>query len=118
MGTIADKLAKLNTTKEELKAALAEKGQTVGDVFSAYPAAVRAIETGGGTFTITNVEMAQFPTSATAGEIVNFVFGGRVTSSSVIDEQSNNIPIGMERIGSEIKYYFVMPASNVVATFT
>lgn len=51
MGTIADKLAKLNTTKEELKAALAEKGQTVGDVFSAYPAAVRAIETGGGTCT-------------------------------------------------------------------
>lgn len=46
MGTIADKLAKLNTTKEELKAALAEKGQTVGDVFSTYPAAVRAIKTG------------------------------------------------------------------------
>lgn len=46
MGTIADKLAKLNTTKEELKAALAEKGQTVGEVFSAYPAAVRAIEAG------------------------------------------------------------------------
>ena len=34
MGTIADKLAKLNTTKEELKAALAEKGQTVVDVYS------------------------------------------------------------------------------------
>ena len=45
MGTIADKLAKLNTTKEELKAALAEKGQTVGEVFSAYPAAVRAVVT-------------------------------------------------------------------------
>ena len=44
--TTADKLAKLNTTKEDLKAALAEKGQTVGDVFSAYPAAVRAIESG------------------------------------------------------------------------
>lgn len=47
MGTIADKLAKLNTTKEELKAALAEKGQTVGEVFSAYPDAVRAIDVGG-----------------------------------------------------------------------
>ena len=45
--TTADKLAKLNTTKADLKAALAEKGQTVGDVFSTYPAAVRAIETGG-----------------------------------------------------------------------
>lgn len=45
MGTIADKLAKLNATKADLKAALAEKGQTVGEVFSAYPAAVRAIDT-------------------------------------------------------------------------
>lgn len=45
--TTADKLAKLNTTKEELKAALAEKGQTVGEVFSAYPDAVRAIDVGG-----------------------------------------------------------------------
>lgn len=46
--TTADKLALLEATKADLKAALAEKGQTVGDVFSAYPAAVRAIETGGG----------------------------------------------------------------------
>ena len=44
--TTADKLAKLNATKADLKAALAEKGQTVGEVFSEYPAAVRAIETG------------------------------------------------------------------------
>ena len=44
--TTADKLNKLASTKADLKAALAEKGQTVGDVFSTYPAAVRAIETG------------------------------------------------------------------------
>lgn len=43
--TTADKLALLQATKANLKAALAEKGQTVGDVFSTYPAAVRAIET-------------------------------------------------------------------------
>lgn len=43
--TTADKLALLEATKANLKAALAEKGQTVGDVFSTYPAAVRAIET-------------------------------------------------------------------------
>ena len=48
MGTIADKLAKLNETKADLKAALLEKGQTVGDVFSTYPDAVRAISSGGG----------------------------------------------------------------------
>lgn len=54
--TTADKLAKLAATKADLKSALAEKGQTVGDVFSAYPAAVRAIESGGelvtGTITV------------------------------------------------------------------
>lgn len=50
--TTADKLALLQATKANLKAALAEKGQTVGDVFSTYPAAVRAIETGGGTATV------------------------------------------------------------------
>ena len=50
--TTADKLALLEATKADLKAALAEKGQTVGDVFSTYPAAVRAIETGGGTATV------------------------------------------------------------------
>lgn len=51
--TTADKLELLQATKANLKAALAEKGQTVGDVFSTYPAAVRAIETGGGSVTIT-----------------------------------------------------------------
>lgn len=51
--TTADKLDLLEATKADLKAALAEKGQTVGDVFSTYPAAVRAIETGGGSVTIT-----------------------------------------------------------------
>ena len=50
--TTADKLALLQATKADLKAALAEKGQTVGDVFSTYPAAVRAIETGGETATL------------------------------------------------------------------
>lgn len=47
MGTTAEKIQKLADTKADLKAALAGKGQTVGDVFSEYPAAVRAIETGG-----------------------------------------------------------------------
>ena len=46
MGTIAEKLENLTAIKSDLKAALAEKGQTVGEVFSTYPDAVRAIETG------------------------------------------------------------------------
>lgn len=56
--TTADKLAKLNATKADLKAALAEKGQTVGDVFSEYPAAVRAISGGGTVALKTGVAMA------------------------------------------------------------
>lgn len=44
---VAQSLDELQSVKSDLKAALAEKGQSVGDVFSTYPAAVRAIETGG-----------------------------------------------------------------------
>lgn len=47
MGTIANKLAKLKTTKAEIKAALEEAGQSVGDVFDTYPAAIRAVVSSG-----------------------------------------------------------------------
>lgn len=40
MGTTADKLAKLNTTKAALKSAINGSGNVVGDVFSAYPSAI------------------------------------------------------------------------------
>ena len=60
MGTTADKLAKLNATKADLKAAIKEKGQTVGDVFSTYPAAVRAIETGAKMETVLVSNQAMF----------------------------------------------------------
>ena len=43
--SIQSEIDRLSGIKADLKAALAEKGQTVGDVFSTYPAAVRAIET-------------------------------------------------------------------------
>lgn len=42
--TTADKLAKLESTKADLKAAILEKGGSVGDVFSEYPAAVRSFK--------------------------------------------------------------------------
>jgi hypothetical protein len=42
-----DKLNRLKQTKADLKAALIEKGQNPGDVFSDYPDMVRAIEGGG-----------------------------------------------------------------------
>lgn len=44
--TTADKLALLEATKADLKAALADQGIVVGNVFSTYPEAVRAIKTG------------------------------------------------------------------------
>ena len=52
-GDVDAKLNKITSTKTDLAAALAEKGQTVGDVFSTYGDAVRAIETGGKSSTIT-----------------------------------------------------------------
>lgn len=45
-GTSADKLALLQAIKDDLKAALTEKGQAPGDVFAEYPSMVRAIKTG------------------------------------------------------------------------
>ena len=51
-GDVDAKLNKITSTKTDLAAALAEKGQTVGDVFSTYGDAVRAIETGGSIETV------------------------------------------------------------------
>lgn len=44
--SIQSEIDRLMGIRADLKSALAEKGQTVGDVFSTYPAAVRAIKTG------------------------------------------------------------------------
>ena len=46
MGTVAEKLSVLSSTKSAIKEAISEKGQSVGDVFSDYPAAILAIQTG------------------------------------------------------------------------
>lgn len=45
MGTIVNKLNKLLETKAAIKAALVEKGQTPGDVFSEYPNMIKSIKT-------------------------------------------------------------------------
>ena len=46
--SIATKLAKLKTIKQDIKSALEEKGQTPSNVFSTYANNIRAIESGGG----------------------------------------------------------------------
>ena len=54
--SIATKLAKLKTIKQDIKSALEEKGQTPSNVFSTYANNIRAIETGGsGGITIPSV---------------------------------------------------------------
>lgn len=54
--SIQSEIDRLSGIKADLKSALAEKGQTVGEVFSTYPAAVRAIESGGKKYTSTDLE--------------------------------------------------------------
>jgi hypothetical protein len=63
MGTIANKLAKLKTTKAEIKAALEEAGQSVGDVFDTYPAAIRAVVSSG-----TKISTGSYVGTGTYGE--------------------------------------------------
>lgn len=50
MSTV-DKLNKVLETKQAIKEAIESKGQTVGDVFADYPAAIQRIEGGGGSGT-------------------------------------------------------------------
>ena len=85
--TTADKLALLEATKADLKAALAEKGQTVGDVFSTYPAAVRAIETGGEAATLTVGYAGESDTACyfvnSDGELINSENGTNVGQHTI-----------------------------------
>lgn len=61
MGTVTEKLSALSSTKSAIKEAISEKGQSVGEIFSDYPAAILEIQTGPDTSDAT----------ATAGDILS-----------------------------------------------
>ena len=94
--SIATKLAKLKTIKQDIKSALEEKGQTPSNVFSTYANNIRAIETGGGSGGqvkfIHNLELVgtklpssqtQFMGSASVGDNI-YLFGGQNDTSSTM----------------------------------
>ena len=88
MGTIADKLAKLNTTKAALKSAINGSGNVVGDVFSTYPS---AITTGKSAIAQANA-LSQSETTADAtfeqmaANIGQFESGAKITTTRIQEE--------------------------------
>ena len=98
--SIATKLAKLKTIKQDIKSALEEKGQTPSNVFSTYANNIRAIETGGGSGGqvkfIHNLELVvtklpssqtQFMGSASVGDNI-YLFGGQNNTTSTMRTKS------------------------------
>ena len=92
--SIATKLAKLKTIKQDIKSALEEKGQTPSNVFSTYANNIRAIETGGGsggqvkfihTLELIGTKLpssqTQYMGSASVGDNI-YLFGGQNNTSS------------------------------------
>ena len=98
--SIATKLSKLKTIKQDIKSALEEKGQTPSNVFSTYANNIRAIETGGGSGGqvkfIHNLELVgtklpssqtQYIGSASVGDNI-YLFGGQNNTSSTMRTKS------------------------------
>ena len=89
--SIATKLAKLKTIKQDIKSALEEKGQTPSNVFSTYANNIRAIETGGitpsgeieitenGTYDVTNYASANVNVSSSGGSDLDSFIDGSIT---------------------------------------
>lgn len=74
MGTTADKLNRVLATKNDLKAALIEKGQDPGDVFSQYPAKVRAIKTD--SIKLSSIAITKQPNKTTYSAFESFSSAG------------------------------------------
>ena len=97
--SIATKLAKLKTIKQDIKSALEEKGQTPSNVFSTYANNIRAIETGGSggevkyihTLELITTKLpssqTQFMGSASVGDN-SYLFGGQNNNTSTMKTKS------------------------------
>ena len=93
--SIATKLAKLKTIKQDIKSALEEKGQTPSNVFSTYANNIRSIETGGSggqvkyihTLELIQTKLpksqTQFIGSASVGDNI-YLFGGQNNTTSTM----------------------------------
>ena len=103
--SIQSEIDRLMGIKADLKSALAEKGQTVGDVFSTYPAAVRAIESGGELVTGTITEgRSGGITQYSDGEGFKLLVGSgtiKVLKNTVVipfSDRGNTISGGISRV--------------------
>lgn len=109
-GTTADKLSKLQETKAALKTALAERGQTVGEKFSDYPTAVRAIATGGKTFCFNPMDgKEEFPVTIADGAVTVGLPEGYTWSQTaqfllVIAERSTSAFLCLRKAAGHLQY--------------
>lgn len=118
--SIQSEIDRLAGIKADLKAALAEKGQTVGEVFSAYPAAVRAIETGGAPtsvtivseFGLTNCSVnyigvnreAQASIGGTFETVENSILSVKVSPKDQLDPPGNGPELNIEGGASKLDF--------------
>lgn len=93
MSTTAEKLTLLLNTKADIKAALVEKGQNVGDVFSTYADKIRAIETS--VEPEITVNSAGLVTAAAGDKSVTH----QISSSDDADLKADNIVKGVDIFG-------------------
>lgn len=111
----------LQSTKNLLKQRLTEKGLDVATENNFYNLVDKIGEIKESKdFTITDINHGtEFPSQATAGEVIKVYFSDDLTTTEIKDESSNNIPIGESKsvFGGTI-YLFVMPSSNITVNFS
>ena len=115
MGTIADKLNKLLTTKVSIKNAIITKGQTISDddTFASYADKILAIETG--------VQLPELSNPASAAQIVSgyeaIDQNGEIITGSIASKTSSNLTTSGATVTAPAGYY-ASAASKSVSTAT